>query len=386
MDIEDLRTFVEVADAGGVSPAARRLGVSKSIVSRRLFRLEAELGVQLLARTTRGAGLTEAGVTFRDHAARVCAEIDVARETILPAGDLRGRLRVAAPLTFGPTLLAPVFAELARRYPLLHVHASYSDRFVDLVGEGFDCAVRVGYLSDSNLMARHVGAIHGALVASPDYIREYGVPETPDELLSHAHTHTPQKAASPSANTYSCWGSVGRRKSVTGLARASARGCSGFSIRCAWSRIYLGIGLPLIFIPITTASYDGIPPDKTDQASALINLARNFGGSMGVALSQTVLARREQFHQSRLVEHIGSWNPFYSDTLNRIQGYLNGRTATGSSSGTSMAIVNQMVQTQATLLAYIDVFVALGVIAVVMVPLALTLRTVNRSAGSKSAH
>jgi DNA-binding transcriptional LysR family regulator len=185
MDIEDLRTFVEVADAGGVSPAARRLGVSKSIVSRRLFRLEAELGVQLLARTTRGAGLTEAGVTFRDHAARVCAEIDVARETILPAGDLRGRLRVAAPLTFGPTLLAPVFAELARRHPLLHVYASYSDRFVDLVGEGFDCAVRVGYLSDSTLMARRVGAILGALVASPDYIREHGAPETPDELLTH---------------------------------------------------------------------------------------------------------------------------------------------------------------------------------------------------------
>jgi DNA-binding transcriptional LysR family regulator len=185
MDIEDLRTFVEVADAGGVSPAARRLGVSKSMVSRRLFRLEAELGVQLVARTTRGAALTEAGVTFRDHAARICAEIDVARETILPAGDLRGRLRVAAPLTFGPTHLAPVFAELARRHPLLHVHVYYSDRFVDLVGEGFDCAVRVGYLSDSNLMARHVGAIHGALVASPDYIREHGVPETPDELLSH---------------------------------------------------------------------------------------------------------------------------------------------------------------------------------------------------------
>ena len=106
---------------------------------------------------------------------------------------------------------------------------------------------------------------------------------------------------------------------------------------------------------------------------------------MGVALTQTVLARREQFHQSRLVEHLGSWNPFYNDTLNRIQGYLNGQAATGSSAGTSIAIVNQMVQTQASLLAYIDVFVALGVIAVVMVPLALTLRTVNRSAGSKAA-
>src|ERR1700691_6694138 len=154
LDLEDLQTFVEVADAGGVSPAARRLGASKSIVSRRLIRLEAELGIQLLARTPRGAALTEAGVTFRDHAARVCAEIDLARETILPAGDLRGRLRVSAPLSFGPTHLAPVLAQLAQRHPLLQVHTSFSDRFLDIVNEGFDAAVRVGYLSDSNLIAR----------------------------------------------------------------------------------------------------------------------------------------------------------------------------------------------------------------------------------------
>src|SRR6201995_5852105 len=185
MDTEDLRTFVDVADAGGVSSAARRLGVSKSIVSRRLFRLEAELGVQLLARTTRGAAVTEAGVTFREHAARVCAEIDTALETIMPAGDLRGRLRIAAPLSLGPTHLAPVFAEIARRHPLLHVQTSYSDRFVDIVGDGFDCAIRVGYLSDSNLIARRVGSVHGKLVASPDYIREHGAPETPDDLLAH---------------------------------------------------------------------------------------------------------------------------------------------------------------------------------------------------------
>jgi DNA-binding transcriptional LysR family regulator len=185
MDLEDLRTFVDVADAGGVSSAARRLGVSKSIVSRRLFRLEAELGVQLLARTTRGAALTEAGVTFREHAARVCGEIDIALETIMPAGELRGRLRIAAPLSLGPTHLAPVFAEMARRHPLLHVHASYSDRFVDIVGEGFDCAIRVGYLTDSNLLARRVGPVAGKLVASPDYIRKHGAPETPDELLTH---------------------------------------------------------------------------------------------------------------------------------------------------------------------------------------------------------
>lgn len=185
MDIEDLQTFVEVADAGGVSPAARRLGVSKSIVSRRLLRLEAELGVQLLARSTRGTALTEAGLTFRDHAARVSVEIDAARETIQTASDLNGRLRVAMPLTFGPTHFAPVLAEMARRHPKLHIHSSYSDRFVDLIAEGFDCAIRVGYLRDSSLIARRVGAIYGKLVASPDYVKAHGSPETPEEIVTH---------------------------------------------------------------------------------------------------------------------------------------------------------------------------------------------------------
>lgn len=185
LDIEELRTFVEVADCGGVSSAARRLGVSKSIVSRRLLRLEAELGVQLLARSTRGAALTEAGVTFRDHAACACAEIDVAKETILPAGDLRGRLRVSVPLSFGPTHFAPVLAEMARRHPLHHIHTVYSDRFVDLIGEGFDCAIRVGYLPDSNLVARRVGPLYGKLVASPDYIKAHGSPEKPEDIAAH---------------------------------------------------------------------------------------------------------------------------------------------------------------------------------------------------------
>src|SRR5215813_5838649 len=107
MDLEDLRTFVEVADAGGVSLGARRLGISKSIVSRRLARLEEALGVQLLSRTTRGAALTEAGASFREHAVRVTAEIEAAQEAISPEGDLRGLLRVAAPLSFGPAHLAP---------------------------------------------------------------------------------------------------------------------------------------------------------------------------------------------------------------------------------------------------------------------------------------
>lgn len=185
MDIEELRTFVEVADARGVSPAARRLGVSKSIVSRRLARLEDDLGLQLLARTTRGAALTEAGAIFRDYAARVCAEIDNARETIAPTGELRGRIRIAAPLSFGPTHFAPVIAEMARRHPQLEIHTSYTDRFVDLISEGYDCAIRVGFLPESSLLARRIGPMRGLLVASPDYVRANGTPRTPHEIVEH---------------------------------------------------------------------------------------------------------------------------------------------------------------------------------------------------------
>lgn len=185
LDIEDLQTFVEVADTGGVTPAARRLGVSKSVVSRRLIRLEAELGVQLLTRSTRGASLTEAGAVFRDHAAKAWAEINEARETLLPTGQLCGLLRVSLPLSFGPDHFAPILSEMAKRYPLLHIHTCYSDHVVDLIEGGFDCAVRLGYLQDSNLIARRVGPIYGTVVASPDYIKAHGAPETPEELQLH---------------------------------------------------------------------------------------------------------------------------------------------------------------------------------------------------------
>lgn len=185
MDIKELRAFIEVADAGGVTSAARRLGISKSIVSRRLAALEENLGIQLFDRTTRGATLTQAGATFRDHAANVCAEVDAAREAILPASDLRGRLRIAAPLTFGPTHLSLIFAELARHHPNMHVETCYTDRLVDIVAEGFDCAIRLGHLPDSNLIARRVGPFYGKLVASPDYIQAHGAPDTPTDILAH---------------------------------------------------------------------------------------------------------------------------------------------------------------------------------------------------------
>ncbi|MQY45167.1 LysR family transcriptional regulator, partial [Rhizobiales bacterium RZME27] len=93
--------------------------------------------------------------------------------------------RVAAPLSFGPTHFAPVLAEMGRRHPQLQIHTSYGERFVDLVAEGFDCGIRLGFLDDSNLIARRVGPLHGKLVASPDYIRRHGAPETLEELSAH---------------------------------------------------------------------------------------------------------------------------------------------------------------------------------------------------------
>jgi len=176
LEVDDLLTFVEIADAGGVAAAARRMGLSKSVVSRRLFRLEAEMGAQLVARTTRGAALTEAGAAFRDYAARIGAELEAARDVVSPQNDLRGRIRIAAPLSLGPTHLAPVLIEFAQRHPLLHVHTSYSDRFVDMVAEGFDCAVRIGYMADSALSSRRVAPIRGKILASPDYIAKHGAP------------------------------------------------------------------------------------------------------------------------------------------------------------------------------------------------------------------
>src|SRR5262245_53509 len=186
MDIEDIQAFVAVAEAGGLSPAANRLGVSKSIVSRRIARLEKSLRTQLLARTTRGTTLTESGATFREHAVRIAAEADAARDAVASDGKVRGRLRVAAPLSFGPTHFAPVLAELASRHPDLEIQSSYSDRHVDLVAEGFDAAIRLGVLEDSNLVARRIARLGGRLVASPAYLQKHGTPKTPDELASHA--------------------------------------------------------------------------------------------------------------------------------------------------------------------------------------------------------
>jgi len=152
----------------------------------------------------------------------------------------------------------------------------------------------------------------------------------------------------------------------------------------AMSRIYLAIGLPLLFLPITTASYDGIPPDKTNQASALINVARNLGDSMGVALAQTVLAQRQQFHQSRLIEHIAPSDLGYQQTIDAMTRFFQAQGSNASdASGQALAWVGETLQHQIDLLAYIDVFWMLAMIGVIMIPIALSLRTIDLGAPAR---
>lgn len=186
-DLDDISAFLEVARAGSFGAAARTLGLSKSMVSRRVVRLERSLGAQLLSRTTRGVVVTEAGQTYGAHAERALAELDSAKEAVSPDGaELDGLLRIAAPLSFGTTHVAPVIAELALRHPRLKVYASYSDRRVDLIAERFDVAIRLGSLPDSSLVARRIAPMYAVIVASPAYLEAHGTPQTPAELARHA--------------------------------------------------------------------------------------------------------------------------------------------------------------------------------------------------------
>lgn len=193
LDLEDVRTFVEVAESGGLTQAARRLDLSKSMISRRLSRLEDELGAQLLARTTRGVALTEAGATFRRHAETLLAGAEAARAAVAQGEEVTGRLRIAAPLSFGATHLSSVLTELAHRHPRLEIQASFSDRVVDLVGERFDAAIRIGRLADSSLVARKIATITAGVVASPGYLAAHGTPQRPEDLASHAAVGQPDE-------------------------------------------------------------------------------------------------------------------------------------------------------------------------------------------------
>jgi MFS transporter, DHA2 family, multidrug resistance protein len=146
----------------------------------------------------------------------------------------------------------------------------------------------------------------------------------------------------------------------------------------ARSRMLLGVGLPLIFVPILAASYNGIPPSKTDQASALINAARNTGGSIGVSIISNVLTHREQFHQNRLVEQVIPSSASYQNTLQQITSFFTGQgSSLAHAHDQAIQWIGQQVQTQASFLAYMDAFWVLMLISLSAALLALSLRTVK---------
>ena len=184
--IDAMQAFVAVADLQGFAPAARKLGLSASNVTRLIAALEQRLGARLLQRTTRQVALTDAGARYLERARRILADVEEAEGS---ARDERtrpgGRLVISAPIGFGRLHVSPVVTAYLKRYPEVSVDLRLSDRMINLVEEGTDLAIRIGHLADSTLVARHVGEMRRIVVASPDYLARRGDPKTPAALASH---------------------------------------------------------------------------------------------------------------------------------------------------------------------------------------------------------
>lgn len=233
-DLDDLRSFIEVVESGGFSRAAQRMGISKSILSRRIARLEAELGASLLSRTTRGIAPTDVGLDFKARSERILAEYEEALEAASQEGGaVIGRLRLSAPVSFGVRHIAPILGDLLRHHPRLELDISYSDRFEDLIAERYDLAIRIGALQDSSLIARKIAPARAVLVASPDYISRHGRPETPHDLPVH-------ECLLYSASTVSEWQFRAGRRLIAIRPRGRLRADSGDAI-LQWAEAGLGI-------------------------------------------------------------------------------------------------------------------------------------------------
>jgi DNA-binding transcriptional LysR family regulator len=184
--IDAMQAFVAVADLQGFAPAARKLGLSPSGVTRLIAALEQRLGARLLQRTTRSVTLTDIGTRYLERARRILADVEEAEGS---AQDERtrpsGRLVVSAPVGFGRLHVSPVMSAYLKRYPEVSAELRLADRMVNLVEDGIDLAVRIGHLADSSLVARHVGEMRRIVVASSGYLQQRGEPNTPEAVASH---------------------------------------------------------------------------------------------------------------------------------------------------------------------------------------------------------
>ena len=185
-DLVDVLAFVRVVETGSFARAAERMALSKPVLSRRVARLEEQLGARLLTRTARGAQPTDIGQAYYARAANILSELEAAQEVVAEAvTQVAGPIRLSAPLSFGIMYLAAALAEFARLHPRIELDVEYEDRTVDLAAGGYDLAVRIGNLPDSSLVARRIAPVRKVVVASPDYLDVRGRPQRPADLADH---------------------------------------------------------------------------------------------------------------------------------------------------------------------------------------------------------
>ncbi|EGP09255.1 transcriptional regulator, LysR family [Bradyrhizobiaceae bacterium SG-6C] len=184
--IDAMRAFVAVADLQGFAPAARKLGLSASAVTRLIASLENHLGARLLQRTTRSVTLTDVGARYLERARRILGDLEEAEDSVqAERSKPSGRLIVSAPLMFGRLHVGPVMSAYLKQYPDVSAELRLSDRTVNLVEEGIDLAVRIGHLADSSVIARAVGDMRRVVVASPRYLKARGTPQKLSDLADH---------------------------------------------------------------------------------------------------------------------------------------------------------------------------------------------------------
>ena len=239
VNLNRLAIFAALVRAGSFTRAAEELGMTKAMVSQHLARLEQELGVTLLMRSTRRMSLTEAGATFHADCVRILAEADAAIERVGESRDTpRGTLRLTASLDYGIAVLVPKLARFMRQYPAVQVDLVLSDHITDVIAERFDLAIRGGWLRDSTLRSTRIGGFRQLLVAAPAYLAEHGTPRRPEDLAAHGAI---AMSALPAPLRWVFTAQGGARRTVRPRAHAQANTAS--AVR---SLVLAGTGLAVL--------------------------------------------------------------------------------------------------------------------------------------------